>query len=199
MTPTNKGKKLPPEPLSTDEVRALIHSCSSRAPTGIRNRALLVVLYRSGLRISEALSLAPKDLDANVGTVRVLHGKGDKARVIGLDPGAWAILQLWLDRRAHLHVPRRAPVFCTLDGGPLKSAYIRAMLPRLARRAGVEKRVHAHGFRHTFAFELAGEGTPMHLIQQQLGHSSIATTDRYVRHLNPTAAIAAMQRRSWSL
>ena len=178
MIPANKGKKLPPEPLTPDEVRSLINACSSRAPTGIRNRALLVVLYRGGLRISEALGLAPKDLDRDAGTIRVLRGKGKTNRLVGLDPGAWAIVQLWLERRTQLHVPKRAPVFCTLSGEPMKTPYVRALLPRLARRAGIQKRCHPHGLRHSFAFELANEAVPVHLIQQQLGHASLLTTDK---------------------
>ena len=80
-----------------DEVRALIKACSNRAPTGIRNRALLVLLYRGGLRLSEALRLYPKDLDRDAGTVTVLVGKGGKRRTIGLDPGAFAVVERWLD------------------------------------------------------------------------------------------------------
>jgi integrase/recombinase XerD len=66
-------------------------ACSKRAPTGIRNRALIAMLYRGQLRIGEALALKPKDLDRKAGTVRVLHGKGDKSRTVGLDDGAGAI------------------------------------------------------------------------------------------------------------
>jgi site-specific recombinase XerD len=197
--PANKGKKLPPEPLSPDEVKALIRACSTRAATGIRNRALIATLYRAGLRISEALALLPKDLDAANSTIRVLHGKGDHDRVVGLDAGAWAILQLWLDRRAAAGINGHARVFCTLKGRPVKSAYVRTLLPRLARKAGIDKRVHAHGLRHTHAYELAGEGTPIHIIQCQLGHSSLATTDRYVKHLNPSALVEAMKSRTWNL
>jgi site-specific recombinase XerD len=199
MIPANKGKTLPPEPLTADEVRALIGTCSKRAATGIRNRALLVVLYRAGLRVSEALALMPKDLDATAGTVRVLHGKGDKARVVGLDAGAWAIVQLWLDKRASLGINGRSPVFCTLTGGAVESAYVRALLPRLARKAGIEKRCHAHGLRHTHAAELANEGTALHVISAQLGHSNVATTSRYISHLAPSAVVKAMQAREWSL
>jgi site-specific recombinase XerD len=197
--PANKGRKLPPEPLTPDEVKMLIRGCSKRAVTGIRNRALIVVLYRAGLRVSEALSLMPKDLDPMGSTIRVLHGKGDHDRVVGLDAGAWAILQLWLDRRAAAGINGRAPVFCTLKARPIKSAYVRTLLPRLARKAGIDKRVHAHGLRHTHAFELASEGTPLHVIQAQLGHSSVATTDRYIKHLNPAAVVDAMKARVWSL
>lgn len=196
MIPANKGRKLPPEPLSPEEVKTLIRACSQRAVTGIRNRALIVLLYRTGLRISEALALMPKDLDSQASTIRVLHGKGDQARLVGLDAGAWAILQLWLNRRPK---DKHAPVFCTLKGRPMKTAYVRTLLPRLARKVGIEKRVHPHGLRHTHAFELANEGTALNVIQMQLGHSSIATTDRYIRHLNPRIVVETMKARTWSL
>src|SRR5262245_41509399 len=113
-----KGQKLPPELLSGDEVRKLIKACSNRAPTGVRNRALLVVLYRCGLRLDEALSLKPKDISAETGEVRVLHGKGDKARVVGLPDGAWAVLQRWMDKRANLGLNGHQSVFCTLNCCP---------------------------------------------------------------------------------
>lgn len=195
----NKGKKLPAEPLTPGEVKGLITACSKRAITGVRNRALIVTLYRAGLRISEALALMPKDLDATSSTIRVLHGKGDHARVVGLDAGAWAILQLWLDRRAALGINGHCRVFCTLKGTAMKPAYVRTLLPRLARKAGIEKRVHAHGLRHTHAYELANEGTPIHVIQAQLGHASVATTDRYIKHLNPAVVVETMKARTWSL
>jgi site-specific recombinase XerD len=197
--PANKGRRYPAEVLTPDEVRRLIAAPSGRAPTGIRNRALLVVLYRGGLRVAEALALYPKDLDCKAGTIRVLHGKGDRARTIGLDPTAFAVVERWLDRRAALGINGKAPLFCTLDGKPLASAYVRALLPRLARRAGIEKRVHPHGLRHTHAAELAREGVPMNVIRMQLGHSSLATTSRYLDHIAPEQVIEAMRGREWSL
>ena len=195
--PWNKGRKLPAEPLTQDEVLALLKGCSNRAPTGIRNRALIALFYRAGLRVKEALSLMPKDCDLKQGTIRVLHGKGDKSRLVGLDPEASAVLQRWLDRRQRLGINGRHPVFCTLKGKPLYSAYTRNLMKRLAAKVGIEKRVHPHGLRHTHAYELANEGTPLHVIQQQLGHSSLATTDRYVRHLNPQAVVDVMRGRTW--
>ena len=78
-------------------------------------------------------------------------------------------------------------------------ASVRSLIQRLARKAGIEKRVHAHGLRHTHAFELANENTPLHVIQQQLGHSSLTTTDRYIRHLAPREVVEAMQGRKWEL
>jgi len=115
-TPANKGRRLPAELLSGEEVRALLRACSARAPTGIRNRALIAALYRGGLRISEALALLPKDIDSAQGTLTVLHGKGDRRRTVGMDPAAFALLERWMDRRRALGLSGRRPVFCTLAG-----------------------------------------------------------------------------------
>jgi site-specific recombinase XerD len=135
--PANKGRHYPAEILTADEVRALIRACSNRAPTGVRNRALLVLLYRAGCRISEALRLLPKDLDRAAGTATVLRGKGRRRRTIGLDPGAFAVVERWLDTRTKLGIGGRAPIICTLKGKALATAYVRGLMPRLARRAGI--------------------------------------------------------------
>jgi site-specific recombinase XerD len=81
----------------------------------------------------------------------------------------------------------------------VKTSYVRAALPRLARKAGIERRVHAHALRHSFASELAAERTPMNVVQTVLGHANLATTDAYLRHINPVIVIEAMRSRSWSL
>lgn len=199
VPPANAGRRFPAEILTPEEARALIAACSRRAPTGVRNRALLVVLYRGGLRISEALALRPKDVDAAAGTITVLHGKGDRRRTVGLDDGAFDVVARWLERRQALSLTGRQPLFCTLDGRSLQSSYVRALLPRLARKAGLAKRVHPHGLRHTHAAELAAEGKPVNLIQAQLGHASLATTDRYLRHIAPRELVETMRAREWSL
>lgn len=191
-------RRFPVEVLTPEEVLSLIKACSAKAATGLRNRALLTVLYRAGLRISEALALRLKDVNLDAGTLTVLHGKGDRRRVVGLDPGAAAVLGTWLERRTVLGLNGRHFIFSTLKGQPIKTAYIRALLPRLAVRAGIEKRVHAHGLRHTFAAELAREGTAINLIQRQLGHSSLATTSVYLDHVAPEDVVQAMKARTWS-
>ena len=81
----------------------------------------------------------------------------------------------------------------------MDSSYVRALFPKLARKAGIAKRVHAHGLRHTHAAELAAEGVPMNLIQAQLGHSSLATTSRYLDHIAPTQLVEAIRARRWQL
>ena len=195
----NKGRTFPAEVLTPDEVTTLINACSNRAPTGIRNRALITSLYRGGLRLGEALALAPKDVDLNRGTLTVLHGKGDRRRTVGIDPGAVAILSRWVDRRKTLRPRRGAPLFCTLGGRRLHPSYVRTLLPRLAAKTGIDKRVHPHGLRHTMAFELMMEGVPVPIIQKQLGHANLGTTQRYLDHIAPADVIEVMQQREWSL
>ena len=193
----NRGRRYPPEILTKEEVKALLRGCSTRAPTGVRNRALIAVMYRGGLRLGETLALKPKDVDPAQDTVTVLHGKGDRRRTVGLDPEAMALVERWLDRRRDLGISGRAPLFCTLEGRPLKPSYVRTLLPRLAVKAGIDKRVHPHGLRHTHAAELMWEGVAVPIIQRQLGHASLATTDGYHRSIAPADVIEAMKQRAW--
>ena len=189
--PGNKGQKYPAEVLTTDEVHAIIAGCSAKAPTGIRNRAMLTLLYRSGLRVSEVLALRPSDVNLDAHTVRVLHGKGNKATTRGFHPSATDALARWLDMRKG--VAGRGTLFCTLAGQPLQAQYVRRMLHRLAAAAGIEKRVHPHGLRHTFAWELEQAGVPVSVISALLGHSSIAVTARYLNHLTNHQAVSALE------
>ena len=188
-----KGSRFPAEPLTSDEARRLIAACSRRAPTGRRNAALIATMYRSGLRVSEALGLDLRDLDRHEGTLRIRRGKGNKARTVGIDPGALALIEVWLSVR-----PGGAgPLFCNLGGGRLLPSYVRGMLPRMARRASISKRCHPHGLRHSCAAEMAGEGVPVHMISKVLGHANVAVTSRYIDHLRPQDVVDAMVRRQW--
>jgi site-specific recombinase XerD len=161
LTSHNKGEKFPAEPLTRDEVLALMSVCSRRAPTGRRDRALICLLWRGQLRISEALALKVSDFDPARCTLRVLHGKGDKSRVVVIDTQAAAVLSEWLAVRKGRGLNGHRPIFCTLRGKPISTAQVREMLPRRARKAGIDKRVHAHGLRHTGASELAQEGVAL--------------------------------------
>lgn len=187
----NKGKKYPPEPLTPDEVAAIIGQCSPRSATGIRNRALVTLLYRSGLRISEVLALRPADINLAKHSIRLLDTKIGEAQTRGFHSSADDAVARWLDTRKTLAV-RGAPLFCTHRGGPLSPQYVRMMLQRLAAGAGVEKRVHPHGLRHTFAVELDAAGTSLSVISKLLGHTSVPTTARYLDHLTNGQAIAAL-------
>lgn len=188
--PLKEYVSLPIEPLTRGEVDALLAQCSLRAPTGVRNRALIQTLHRCGLRCQEALDLLPRDIDLDAATMRVRHGKGDKARVVGLPADCAAGLALWLGVR---EATGGQPVFCKLDGGPIDPSYVRHLFKRLAVKAGVEKRVHPHGLRHTFAHELEREGQPLTVIRDALGHSSLSVTDRYLRPISGKAVTDAMR------
>jgi site-specific recombinase XerD len=201
--PANYGMKLPAEVLTAAEITRLLEACPRRGPGGIRNRALIVVLWRGGLRSAEALDLELRDVDRLAGTITVRHGKGNRRRVVGLDPPAFAVLEQWLTVRSKIGVPRGAPIFCTITennlGRRLGAAYWRQAITRLGQKAGIEKRVHSHGLRHTHAVELMRENVPLLVISRQLGHSSLSITQRYLDHLEPGEVVAAMQSRPWPI
>lgn len=213
--PANYGLTFPVETLTRAEIERLL-TFMGRGPCGHRNRALVVLMWRAGLRISEALALLPKDIDRQAGTVTVLRGKGrkrvGKRRQVGIDSYALAMLERWLAARAELGLsnPGRAPVFCCVDirtrGKAMYSSYVRDMLKKRGEQAGIGggnvadgthwgKRVHPHAFRHTMAFEMLMEREPLGVIRDQLGHAHLATTLRYCDHLAPAVAIQAMHAR----
>ena len=104
------------------EVEALIRVCSRRAPTGIRNRAMIALAWRSGLRIGEVLALKPKDIDLDGGTVTVQHSKGDKRRVVGREAGTAALTAQWLEVGEQRGHRGRANRVCTVQGAPTGQA-----------------------------------------------------------------------------
>ena len=189
----------PPEPLAADEVRALLTACRADRLSGMRDHALLVVLWRGGLRIGEALRLRSSDVNFADGTVRILHTKTRQARTVGLDDAALAAVSAWVGARDGAGIGP-GPLFCRLHGqpgAPLSSRYVRQQMGRLAVRAGLQHRVHPHGLRHTHAVELRREGWPVQEISRQLGHSSIGTTQVYVDHLYPAEVIDRARARTW--
>ncbi|HYE63780.1 MAG TPA: site-specific integrase [Phycisphaerales bacterium] len=190
-------RRLPAEVLTNDEVLRLLNACPS-TPTGLRNRALIAVLYRAGLRVSEALALHPKDVELAAGTIRVLHGKGDRSRTVGIDPGGAAVLAIWLEVRAQAGFGPAHSIFCVAGGASLSSGYVRRMFQQLGAKAGITKRVHPHGLRHTHAAQLRAEGVDIGIISKQLGHRSITTTATYLDHIAPMAVIGAIAGRRWT-
>ena len=108
---------------------------------------MIATMYRGGLRLSEALTLKAKDVDVFEDPMTVLHAKGAKRRVVAIDAAAMALVERWLIERRALDISRRSTLFCTLNGKPVKPSYVRTVLPRLAKRAGIDKRVHPHGLR----------------------------------------------------
>ncbi|MEZ5079561.1 MAG: site-specific integrase [Thermoleophilia bacterium] len=187
----NAGKRFPAEALTPDEVHRLVQGTRG-GWNGDRTRALIAVLYRAGLRLSEALALRPADIDLPNGSIRVLKGKGRKARTVGIDPGGLLYLERWLTTRRTVDLPKSAQLFCSRDGAPWTPQAARATIARTAKATGLQKRVHPHGLRHSHAALLSLSNVPVALIQRQLGHSSLATTSRYLDHLAPTQVIAAV-------
>lgn len=190
-----KGQRFYADTYTREEVFALVEGCNCGL-SGLRDRALIVLLYRTGLRINEALTLRVPDVDFERGQIRVRGTKTKNAdRIIGLDALTRAHLTDWLDVRAKLNLPASRPqwIFCCISlnekGNRVKPAQTRQKLHRLAEKAGITKRVHPHGFRHTFAAEMANEGADLRIIKDSLGHTNIAITDRYISHHAPMAVI----------
>jgi site-specific recombinase XerD len=192
-----RGASLDADLLTAPEIESLMRQCSRRAPTGVRNRALVAVLWRCGLRIGEALALAPKDFEPDSGTLVVQRGKGGKRRVVGVDAGTVALVGRWLEARRKCGISNGGPLFCSLAGRPMDQSYVRHLLPRLARKAGIERRVHAHGLRHAFAVDLVRSGAPLYVVRDALGHTSVATTNVYLSRVGAHEAVEAMRNRVW--
>lgn len=199
--PTNKGRKFPAEPLTRDEVRQLLAAASRRSLTGIRMRAHIAVLFGAGLRLQESLELEPRDIDTVAQTIRVRKGKGRRARTVGIDAYACELIDRWLSQRQALGLGGRHCVFATYSAGqvgrPLQPRYVRRALARLGARAGLTKRIHPHGLRHSLASDMADSGSSVFEIQRQLGHKSVATTDRYIHDLRPAQVLEHMRQRRW--
>jgi integrase len=138
--PRNKGLRYPADPPTVEEIVAVMRRAGETS-YGLRVRALIVVLWRSGLRISEALALAESDLDRASGRILVRHGKGGKRREVGMDRWAWQQLEPWLDYRATLPV---GALICVINGPtsgrPWSPSAARVALRRLAVGAGVRRR-----------------------------------------------------------
>lgn len=200
--PRKRKPKRLPQMLTREEVKALMAQPNLRAPTGLRDRALLQLMHRCGLRIAEACALRLGDIDWDSGRVRVI-GKGDKERTVYADPGTLAILERWMAERGRFSRTRRpdAPMFVSVRDGVrgrgVTTDSIEKMVKRRMTVVGVapEKR-HAHCLRHTFASDLLAAGRSLEELRKLLGHSSLRTTEIYVHASDPVLA-EAMQRIDW--
>jgi len=187
--------RYPIEVLTKDEVKKLLRACGKEKWTDRRNAALIMVLYRSGLRLAEALALRPCDVELERGAIRVLHGKGGRARTVGIDPMGVKVLRAWISEHRELGYSDGNLLFVTASGCAVTQGYLRRKLPELGKHAGIYKRVHAHGLRHTHAAELRAEGIDISVIKRQLGHASLLTTIRYLDHLEPGSVVQAIGER----
>lgn len=177
-----------PRPLPVEDVRRLLEAPDEASPAGLRDRAILELLYGSGLRISELTGLDVDDLDLEEGSVRVL-GKGGKEREVPLGSFGRDAVGAYLTRGrpALASVATRGAVFLNARGGRLSRQSCARLLSRYVRLAGIERRVTLHTLRHSFATHLLEGGADVRVVQELLGHASVATTQIYTlvtaRHL----------------
>src|SRR3712207_6608727 len=193
--PRNKGVRYPADPPTVEEIIAVMRSAGDGVH-GRRLRGLIVVLWRAGLRIHEALALAEPDLDHRRGSLLVRRGKGGRRREVGMDEWGWEQLRPWLDLRVELPV---GPLLCVVSGSTRgrhwTSAAARAALRRAAADAGVRRRFAPHQLRHAHAVEMAREGVPLIVIQRQLGHSNLGITSVYLQGIDSGEIIETVHAR----
>jgi site-specific recombinase XerD len=193
--PRNKGLRYPADPPTVEEIIAVMRAAGA-GPDAVRQRGLIVVLWRAGLRVNEALALTESDLDPTRGAILVRHGKGGKRREVGMDRWGWQQLDSWLQLRAALPV---GALFCVLrgptQGRPWAPAGVRSQLHAAAGRAGVRRRFAPHQLRHAHAVEMSREGVPLLVIQRQLGHADLAITSVYLRGIDNTEIVHAVHER----
>jgi integrase len=193
--PRNKGRRYPADPPNIEEIIAVMRTEGAGAD-GVRLRALIVVLWRAGLRIGEALALAETDLDARRGAVLVRHGKGGKRREAGMDSWAWEQLEPWQQLRVRFPV---GPLFCVIHGPTAgrnwEPALARRQLGRSAAAAGVRRRFAPHQLRHAHAIEMAHERIPLPIIQRQLEHAHPGVTSIYLQGIDNAEIIDAVHAR----
>lgn len=163
--------------ITKDEAQRLLARPNLDAPTGLRDRCMMELMYRAGLRVGEVCGLQLRDVDWDEGIIR-FSGKGDKERTAYLDAPTLEILKRWKGVRRK-YAARQPHLFTTLRGGPVNRKDVWEMVVRRAERAGIERHVTPHMLRHTFATELLGEGFNIREVQELVGHADVRTTQIY--------------------
>jgi len=169
-----------PDVLSADEVMALLNTPDSNKPTGLRDAAMLELLYAAGLRVSELVFLKVLDVSLDAGFVRVL-GKGDKERVVPIGTYAKSKIMLFLESaRPRLLKNIQSPyLFVARAGKPMTRQGFWKLLNKYATEAGITKKITPHSLRHSFATHLLEGGADLRAVQMMLGHVDISTTQIY--------------------
>jgi integrase len=193
--PGNKGLRYHADPPKVEEIVAVMRAVGDRAH-GRRLRGLIAILWRSGLRIQEALALTEGDLDHRRGSLLVRRGKGGRRREVGVDAWGWEQLQPWLDLRRELPI---GPLLCVMNGTTRgrhwSPAAARAELRRAAAAVGVRRRFAPHQLRHAHAVEMAREGVPLIVIRRRLGHSNLGITSVYLHGIDSGEIIETVRAR----
>jgi len=180
------GVNGPPKPrrlprfLNEDEVRRLIDAADDAGPAGLRDRAILELLYAAGLRVSEVAGLDVTDVDLRDRVVRV-RGKGNKERISVFGAPAERALDRYLeDGRPGLAAGKESALFLNRSGGRLSARSVQTIVRRQAVKAGLPRAVHPHLLRHSFATHLLDGGADLRIVQELLGHESPNTTQVYL-------------------
>jgi integrase len=182
-TPPNKGQRYPADPPTVEEI-ILVMRQAGPGPYADRTRGLIAVLWRAGLRISEALALTETDLDPKTGSVLVRAGKGGKRRMVGMVDWAWEHVGRWTGHRIQLPV---GPLFCILAGPTRGRGW--------SATAGVRRRFAPHQLRHAHAIEMAHERIPLPIIQRQLGHAHLGITSIYLQGIDTREIVDTIHHR----
>ena len=169
-----------PDVLTLDEIDAMIAQLDMSKPESHRNRAIIEILYGSGLRVSELVNLRLSDLYRQEGFMRIT-GKGSKQRLVPISPVADQWLDYWLEDRSKLNIKTQYSdiVFLNRYGRQLTRAMIFTIIKTLAKQADIHKNISPHTLRHSFATHLLQNGADLRIIQQLLGHEDITTTEIY--------------------
>ena len=178
------GRKLP-DTLSFPEIEAMLDAVDLSTPGGTRDRAILEVLYSSGLRVSELTGLRLTNCYFTEGFIRVL-GKGDKVRLVPIGQDAMHYTRIYVEHvRAALAVQKgnEDTIFLNRRGSQLSRITVFTTIKKLAAEVGIKKTISPHTFRHSFATHLIEGGADLRAVQQMLGHESITTTEIYT-HLD---------------
>jgi integrase/recombinase XerD len=177
-----KEKKLPTV-LSVDEVTTLIAQTNNNTSLCLRNKAILELLYGSGLRVSELLNLTLQDLHINTGFIDVI-GKGNKERIVPLgEEGAYALKRYLEQGRPNLKKHSVDALFINTRGNQLSRVGVYKIIKKLAKKAGIQKDISPHTLRHSFASHLLENGVDLRFVQELLGHEDVSTTQIYT-HIN---------------
>ena len=195
-SPRNKGLRYPADPPTVEEIIRVMRAAGD-GPVADRLRGMIVVLWRSGVRISEALALTESDLDPGRGAILVRRGKGGKRREVGMDAWGWQHLEPWLQIREQLRV---GALFCIINGPnqgrPWTQDAVRFQLRRTAVAAAVRRRFAPHQLRHAHAVEMAREGVPIVVIQRQLGHANLGITSIYLQGIDNAEIVDTVHHRA---
>ena len=172
-----------PTTLSPAEIARLLDAPPRDTPRGLRDRAMLELMYGSGLRVSELVNLPLAALDFRANLVRPF-GKGSKERQVPLGEEAKAALETYLSQSRPVllrHKPPSSALFVTEQGGPMQRRHFQSLIQGYAQAAQIAKNVTPHSLRHSFATHLLAGGADVRAIQEMLGHASVETTQRYTR------------------